>query len=156
MKILEAREADIPLLIELNNELQELHINWDHERYKKANKKEIAEWLGKLLKNKSVKILIAFIDSEVVGYVVAKVIKREENVFIYPSQFIEIDQIVVTEKWRNKGVGRGLIEEIKRHAKKIGINTLSLAVFARNSNAIDAYRRMGFESEGIKMTLKLK
>lgn len=156
MKILEAKETDIPLLIELNREIQDLHVDWNPERYKKINENEGIAWFRDLLNDKNVKILIAFIDSEVVGYVIAKVLKREENVFIYPSQFIEIDQIVVTEKYRNMGVGRALVEGIKNHAREIGINTLSLSVLARNSNAIKAYTSMGFEPEGIKMTLKLE
>ena len=38
MKILEAGEKDIPLLIALNNEVQKLHINGYPEKYKKLIK----------------------------------------------------------------------------------------------------------------------
>jgi ribosomal protein S18 acetylase RimI-like enzyme len=155
MKILEAKETDLPSLIELNSEVQELHINWNPEKFKKVSKNEIIEWLMELLNDKTVKVLIAFMDSKAVGYAIAKILKREGNVFIYPSQFIEIDQIAVTKKYRNKNVGKKLVEEIKNHAQKIGINTLSLSVLARNSNAIKAYTNMGFEPEGIKMIFKL-
>jgi ribosomal protein S18 acetylase RimI-like enzyme len=127
MKILEAKETDLPSLIELNSEVQELHINWNPEKFKKVSKNEIIEWLMELLNDKTVKVLIAFMDSKAVGYAIAKILKREGNVFIYPSQFIEIDQIAVTKKYRNKNVGKKLVEEIKNHAQKIGINTLSLS-----------------------------
>lgn len=57
---------------------------------------------------------------------------------------------------RHKGIGKRLVEEVKNHAKNLSINTVSLFVLAKNSNAIQAYTNMGFETEGIKMNLELK
>ena len=46
-----------------------------------------------------------------------------------------------------------LVEEIKKYAKQLNIDTVSLFVFAKNSSAVNAYEKMGFETEGLKMTL---
>lgn len=156
MKIQEAKEKDIPILVELNNEVQKLHIKWNPEKFREINKNGVIEWFKELFNDKNVKVLIAFMDSKAVGYVIAKLLKREDNVFIYPSKFIEIDQIVVTEKYRNKGVGKELVEEVKNYAKSLGINLILLSVLAKNTSAIKAYANMGFESETIRMSLKLK
>jgi ribosomal protein S18 acetylase RimI-like enzyme len=155
MKILEAKKEDIPTLLQLINEVQELHINWDSKKYKKIKKYEVIEWLRKLLDDKNVKILIASENSKAIGYVIAKIHNREENAFIYPAQLIEIDQICVAEKYRNKGVGKRLVDEVKSYAKKLGIDTLFLFVLDKNSDAIRAYTKMGFKTAGRRMFLNI-
>ena len=155
MKILEAKEKDIPALFELINEVHALHINWFPKWYKKIKKDEVIEWLKKLLDDNNIKILIAFMDSEAIGYVIAKIVNREEDAFRYSAQLMEIDQICVTEKHRNRGIGKRLVEEIKGYAKKLSINTIFLSVLAKNSSAVRAYTRMGFKTIGKRMYLNM-
>jgi diamine N-acetyltransferase len=156
MKIIEATEEDIPTLIKLNNEAQKLHIDLAPEKYKKIKNDEITKWLTDLLNDQNVKILIAFIDSVPIGYTIARIMVREENAFKYSQKFIEIDHIVISKNYRSKGYGKRLIDEIKKYAKSLKIDTISLFVFSKNSSAVKAYEKMGFEPEGIKMTLNLK
>lgn len=151
----EAKKKDIPALFELINEVHTLHINWFPEWYKKIKKDEVIEWLRKLLNDKEVKIIIAFMGAEAIGYVIAKIENREENAFRYPAQLMEIDQICVTEKHRNQGVGKRLVEEVKGYAKKLGINTIFLSVLAKNSSAVRAYTNMGFKTIGKRMFLNM-
>ena len=156
LKILEATKEDIPSLIKLNNEVQELHRNWYPEIFKKLDSNELKQWFIEALGNINTKIHIAFIDSFPVGYLISKIINREENVFKYSSKCMDIDQIVISEKYRNKGIGKKILEEVTSYAKGLGIITISLSVLTKNSNAINAYTKMGFEPESIKMTLTLQ
>lgn len=58
--------------------------------------------------------------------------------------------IIVAEKYRQKGVGARLIEEIKKIAKQnYHIEILHLEVYEENP-AISLYKKMGFEEYGVE------
>ena len=156
MKIIEATEKDIPALIELNEEALELHIELAPDKYKKIDDDEITSWLIGLQKDKSVKILIAHAEGKPVGYVIANIFDKKENAFTYADKFILVDHIVISNDSQCKGYGKILINEIKKYAKSLNINAVSLFVFAKNTSAVKAYEKLGFEPEGIKMTLKIE
>ncbi len=155
MKIVEATIKDIEILIKLNKEVQDLHIELAPAKYKKIKDEEISEWLNEVLNNDDIKILIGVIDSEPVGYSIARIVRREENAFKYAHNYIEVDQIAIKEAFRNKGYGKRFIGEIKQYAKTLGMHSVTLFVVAKNVSAVKAYEAMGFESEGIKMALDL-
>ena len=58
--------------------------------------------------------------------------------------FINVHDIVVTGEWRNKEVGKRLLEEIIREAREINCAKLDLKVRVDNPNARYLYDKMGF------------
>jgi len=55
----------------------------------------------------------------------------------------------VRQEWRNRGVGRRLLEQAIAWAQQSGIVTrIELYVYARNQAAIHLYEQFGFEIEG--------
>lgn len=58
--------------------------------------------------------------------------------------------ISVRRGWRDRGIGRALMERAVDWARGTGIVTrIELAVFARNERAIHLYKKFGFEEEGL-------
>ncbi len=51
---------------------------------------------------------------------------------------------------RGKGIGKALFVHIQEWAKSIGLHRLELTVITQNSPAVNLYKKMGFEIEGIK------
>jgi RimJ/RimL family protein N-acetyltransferase len=59
--------------------------------------------------------------------------------------------ISVREGWRNKGVGRALMERAIAWAKETGVITrIQLEVTASNASGIHLYEKLGFEKEGLR------
>lgn len=51
---------------------------------------------------------------------------------------------------RGKGVGKALFNYVLEWAKTIGLHRLELTVIKHNEAAVNLYKKMGFEIEGIK------
>jgi ribosomal protein S18 acetylase RimI-like enzyme len=75
------------------------------------------------------------------------------NLYLQPYKKLShqcLFAIIVSENFRNKGVGKTLLEHIMEKAKeKFKIELLHLEVYQGNP-AINLYRRMGFKEYGIE------
>lgn len=54
-----------------------------------------------------------------------------------------IDQLVVDEMYRRKGIGRTLFQSVVKRAKKMGAKRVDLTVWGHNQPAISAYESYG-------------
>ena len=59
--------------------------------------------------------------------------------------FINVHDIIVTGSWRNKHVGKKLLEKVIVEAKKINCSKITLEVRVDNFNARHLYSKMGFK-----------
>jgi GNAT superfamily N-acetyltransferase len=57
-----------------------------------------------------------------------------------------LDALCVAEDFRSRGVGLGLVEQVKARAAAAEVESVSLIVFADNEPALRLYRRQGFEA----------
>ena len=81
---------------------------------------------------------VATINSKVVGLIGLIVNEKEA----------EIEPIIVSKPYRNKGVGRRLVKRVIAEAEKLGIRLLSVKPVARNVEAIKSFYRQGFKNIG--------
>jgi ribosomal protein S18 acetylase RimI-like enzyme len=58
--------------------------------------------------------------------------------------FINIHDVIVTQSWRNNGVGRKMLEEVIKKAREMGCSKVTLEVRADNQNAKYLYDSLGF------------
>lgn len=58
--------------------------------------------------------------------------------------------ITVASGARGRGVGRALMEVVEEWARDVGVERLTLGVFAGNDVAIGLYRALGYEQEGVE------
>jgi N-acetylglutamate synthase-like GNAT family acetyltransferase len=122
MEITEASEADYVNITSLYYELYP-------ERYvKKGN----IPFNGIKINNK---VFIAKIDSKVVGFIIATFIKYSSSSAGY------LEELVITEKYRNKGFGRALVETALRWENTLGAEV----VFVTTDEAQEFYKKLGFK-----------
>jgi GNAT superfamily N-acetyltransferase len=60
---------------------------------------------------------------------------------------LKLDKLYVHGACRGLGYGERMLERVSARARSLGCNRVSLAVNKRNSRAIAAYRKWGFEIE---------
>lgn len=70
----------------------------------------------------------------------------------YTDSFQEatIDNVVVSERFRNHGIGQRMLEELILLGENEGIEAFTLEVRVSNEAAIRLYEKFGFRSEGIR------
>ena len=56
----------------------------------------------------------------------------------------EIEPVIVSSSYRNRGIGTMLIRHVVQEAKKMGIRFLSVRPVARNEKALSLFVRLGF------------
>ena len=84
--------------------------------------------------------LVAEMDGETVGYLLASVLAPEG----------ELLRIGVLPEYRKNGIGGRLMETFMQEAGALGCDTLFLEVRAKNESAISLYRRCGFLDCGLR------
>lgn len=87
-------------------------------------------------------------DDNIVGYLSYKIKEKY-------TKKLDIDQLVILEKYRGKGLGRKLIDEAKRIAIKNECDRIELNCWMFNENALEMYEHVGFNKQRIIYEIKL-
>ena len=86
--------------------------------------------------------LVILVDEKVVGYL-AYTIKDKHTKKLY------VDQLVILEKYRNQGLGKKMMDEVKNIALKDNCDSLELDCWTFNENAMEMYEHLGFKRQRI-------
>lgn len=60
---------------------------------------------------------------------------------------IHVNQIIVEEDYRGKGIAKELLKQVEIYASQLNIKTIDLFVTERNNTAVDMYENLGFVTE---------
>lgn len=156
MKNLIIRNADLKdleIIQKLNNELFDLELkNYDTTLVKDwAISNEGKEYFEDLINNHFV--MVALLDDEIVGYLAGTINEKGsyENI-----QYGEINNMFIKDSCRGYGVGKALVNEFKMYCKSKGINDLIVTASAKNKNAINFYKKNGFEEFNLTLTMNIE
>ena len=150
-----ATEGDIGALVALNRDVQGLHVSLFPDRFKDTNPDEVAGWFLSVLAKGNHQTLIACDGQTPVGYIVLKTKDRGEHAFCKAHKLLYVDHISVSCDYRNKGVGKALIEAAKQAALADGIRRLELDVWTENADAKRFFASQGFTTFTEDMKLEL-
>jgi ribosomal protein S18 acetylase RimI-like enzyme len=95
------------------------------------------------------KYLIAIENEKVVGYLAYKI--KEKH-----SKKLHVDQLIVTEENRRKGIGKKLMDYAEQIANKENCDRLELDCWTFNKNALNMYENIGFDRQRIMYEKKIK
>ncbi len=99
--------------------------------------------------------LLALLDDRVVGFAEVKTGGRPDAPMFIPGRLAVIENMVVDEGHRGRGIGTKLIEEAKFWAEARGLEAMQLTVWSSNGAAIRLYERMGYRPVIQRMELDL-
>ncbi len=105
------------------------------------------------IKNKNNIYLIAEVNNKPIGFVSC----HSQNLLHHAGQKIaEIQEVYVTPENRKTGIGKKMIDELKRVAKYNGIMQLEVTCNKKRTEAYRFYQREKFINTHEKFTLELK
>ena len=134
-----AREADLDPLVLLLRALFAIEADFAVDEAKQRR------GLGLLLEDDRACLLVAEAESGVVGMCSGQlVISTAEG---GPSLLVE--DVVVHESFRGRGIGRLLMEELTGWARASNASRLQLLADRHNTPALDFYRRLGWEGTNL-------
>ena len=96
-------------------------------------------------------VVVALIDNEIVGYLAGTINDKGSYEEI---QYGEINNMLVNSNYRGYGIGKKLIDAFKSHCKENNIFHLKVTASFKNINAIEFYKKNGFEEFDLTLTMK--
>src|SRR5215217_4727611 len=121
MKIRQATPADSLLLSSLCMDVQSLHAEYHPSIFKVPQSEDFAKsFFDEALADLTTRIFIAE-EGQALGYILCKLIERQENPFTVAMRFLMIDQISVRPTFRRQGVGVSLLRQAEVFAKELGV-----------------------------------
>ncbi|MCK5561467.1 MAG: GNAT family N-acetyltransferase [Thermoplasmata archaeon] len=131
---------DLPALEKLTAELISTLENKDN-----IDIKRVSENLETLFNDSNSYIIVAEINNVIVGFLNLSI--RQTIMHSGPSCLI--DELVVTESYRDHGVGRELILAAIEKSQFIDCCEIEVSTEFANTSAIEFYNKLGFQERGI-------
>jgi len=121
--------------------------------YEEESKFDRDMWVNRLTK-KHISVFGAFDNDLIVGIVLAVMNPRKKI-----KHVATLNSMYVKEGYRNKGIGKDLIETAIRYLENEDVEIINLSVSEDNESAISLYKRLGFivygeEKKAIKLNGK--
>jgi len=111
--------------------------------------------IASYVESKDAAYLLAELDGEIVGFINLKKAAASNYPMFKPCEFAAIENLVVDEAHRRRGIGTLLFEAAKKWALDRGLKHIQLTVWTANTAAIAFYAKMGFKALHAKMELSL-
>ena len=150
MKIRKAAIKDIKQIAELLHEY-DVHEHKLDRKIKIEKIKDIISFNKKLIMHPKVVFFVAEEDGKLVGTISGEY--RDSAV----DRVGIFHNIIVTEKFRRKGIGKKLLKQIEKYFKKKRCKKMHSLVRPKNKRALKFYTKLGFKiEEGFRIDKKLK
>jgi len=102
----------------------------------------ITNFMASRLDDENSLLLVALLEDQVVGYILARVMERPP--VLLPPRFGFISDLVVTKPYRRRGIGTRLFQAALGWLQAQGITAIHVNVAAANAAAEAFWRKMGF------------
>ena len=145
-----AEENDYPGIEKIMQQVQDMHVTWRPDIYKRGEIVLPYEVFKDAVYDKS--FLVAEIDSQIVGLLFFMIRHIENNVQI-TRNILFIDSMAVAEGYRGQGVGRSLFAFVKEIKKQRHLDGIELQVNSKNLKARAMYAKYGFTEKSVTMEL---
>lgn len=156
MIIREAKKQDYEDLCSLIEQIDGLHRdNLPHIFQKTDGPARQREYILGLIGADNVCVFVAEESDQLIGFVNLFVRSSTDIPILVPRCFALIENLVVDERYRWRGIGRALLEHAQEWAVEQGATSIELTVYEFNRTARSFYERLGYETESRRMSKKL-
>jgi GNAT superfamily N-acetyltransferase len=147
-----ATDSDLDAMFELWWEMQTSHTEYDALWYGPKPKEECRPLclnrFRKFLADDTVIVLLAVLCDQPVGMLIGHIVGRPP--VLTEIKVFAINNVVVTEAHRRKGVLRGMMDAVTAEVRTKGVKAIKFSVHSDNP-ARAAYERLGFTCHELSM-----
>jgi ribosomal protein S18 acetylase RimI-like enzyme len=147
-----AEPRDLAEVSKLAGALVRMHHAVDPQRFLLVDNVEdgYAWWLSRQIQNKSAVVLVAVEGDAVVGYAYGTLEERDWNMLLDAHGAVQ--DILVAEPTRRRGVGGQLLDAMLRELEGKGVPRVVLSTMVGNESAQRLFRSRGFRPTMLEMT----
>ena len=151
MTIRFAESRDIPGMIDLLQQVGEVHHQIRPDLFRSGAQKYDHADLEMLLKDEKRPILICDQDGFVAGYAFCILQETRDNPVLCDRKVLYIDDICVDEQKRGQGIATALYNRVVEFARELGCHSVTLNVWCGNDSAMKFYEKCGMKPQKIGM-----
>ena len=151
MTIRFAEKRDIPGMIDLLQQVGEVHHQIRPDLFRSGAQKYADADLQALLADPDRPILIADVDGFVAGYAFCIQQETKDNPVLCDRKVLYIDDICVDEAMRGRGIATALYDRVVGFARELGCHSVTLNVWCGNDGAMKFYEKCGMKPQKIGM-----
>lgn len=146
MNIRRARSSDIPMLLELLRQVNNVHADGRPDLFKHDRTKYSASELETLVTDDGKPIFVSVDDTGLVlGYAFCRFEVEKGDGNLVPGKDLYIDDICFDEKFRGKGLAKVLFAWVEDFARREGCRRITLHVWECNPIAAAFYAGRGMK-----------
>jgi len=97
-------------------------------------------------------VIVAILNDKIVGYLAGSINEKGPYEEI---QYGEVNNMFINAECRGYGIGKLLINDFKKYCLSNDIKALTVTASAKNTNAIEFYRKNGFNDFNITLTMNI-
>ncbi len=153
MEIRTFKKEDIAALAELVKEMTDLHHSLDSFYRGAEDYKNLDEMLGGWLDDQEMQVFVAEGNKKVAGYIRVGVETGPE--YSAEKKIGIVYDSLVAEKFRRQGIAGRLFTRALEWFGKKKVNFIELNVDSRNGEAIEFWKKLGFETVKLRMRRKI-
>ena len=155
MEIRFAEVRDIPGMIDLLQQVGEVHHRIRPDLFRSGAQKYDEAALEALLKDPARPILAAVEEDRLLGYCFSILEEMKDDPVLCDTKSLYIDDLCVDETIRGKHVGSRLYDHVCAYAKSLGCKSVTLNVWCGNDSAMKFYESRGMRPRKIYMETQL-
>lgn len=148
LTIRKAEERDIPGIVNLLYQVQDVHAQKRPDIFKIGARKYTDEQLSRIID--TTPVFVAEDNGKIVGHAFCILYLHVDNNTPHYSN-LYIDDLCVDEAARGNHVGKALFDHVISYAKREGCYNVTLNVWSCNENAMEFYKAMGMDVQKIGM-----
>lgn len=146
MTIRKAQTADIPRIMDLLHQVNDVHAEGRPDLFIKGHTKYTPAQVADIIAAPLTPVFV-YIDGEagLLGYCFCIIQDHTAEKHLAPVKTLYIDDLCVDAAARGRHIGSALYEYVKAYAREAGFHNITLNVWAENRSAISFYESLGMK-----------
>jgi len=133
---------ELPRVSHLKKQIHNLHVNGRPDLFRPAVEEEA---LPDFFDVEQTRLILAEENGEAIGYALIQYVDRKANPYMQERHFVHVEEFCVSENHQHRGIGRMLMDAVRKCAKESGYPRIELDVWAFNEGAKQFYEAVGMK-----------